>query len=690
MAKSLLAFIFIFSNAFAASAKSQAISVNPDQVIINPGERSVGKFLLNFKDYSDIRIDSDLDGKVDYWSIKKGNLQVTIRYVNGKVAYLKMKRITSSDVREALYIPTSNGKLKLVTAGKHRNLVMNGDADSSPSTDSPTQTCPLKKNSPETSLSDLAKTLHQQQVYENIESYFDDSCSSRMDVLEKPLADIILKEIFATSPESQESISSCIEDKQKPLDLGSEPTLSAQIISSNFKSEIAALSVGDKSFKNGIKCVEDENVDEPSATLEEGKGITLRFPKDPRKNRANLNDLFEHELLHRADIQDEATVRKIVQACPLKRETVKLTAVLSNNFSMQELPKNAENSLAKVAKSAKKVEVQKEADDALSKVSDDNTSTRSVAIAVNDAKNAVQGSAQSKIDLASEIATATPIPSAETLAQTNVQKTPEGISDAVNDSYAQGAPILRMANQVMGTVNTPALADTTTYEGSSYSSSSSNDSTSSTAPSRSVASTGTARIANITSRNTLKTDERVVEQVDLSNSNPSPAPTVATSTDSNSSSAAVGTTSARSNAAAVTKRANSVNRTPASGSGSGDLAAMNTANPSVGSFSSGAETDSSNPIAQSARTSNTGRRPASTASATGGGNSSSESSRDEVVTFFSNANYETSKGKLKDPAFVNNLKTNKVTIVDLYGNSYGADKGDVIFLDEGNRFVRQK
>jgi hypothetical protein len=85
-----------------------------------------------------------------------------------------------------------------------------------------------------------------------------------------------------------------------------------------------------------------------------------------------------------------------------------------------------------------------------------------------------------------------------------------------------------------------------------------------------------------------------------------------------------------------------------------------------------------------------------------GGSSSQRSSRldtnkkptsesgQELVSFISQSSYETARDKLQDPRFIGNLEANNITIFDLRGNSYGARQGAVVFLDKGNRFVRQK
>lgn len=701
MAKSLLAFIFAFSNAFAISPKSQKISVDPDQVIINPSTLNIGEFLLGYKDYSDLRIDSDLDGKVDYWVLRKGPLEVATRYVRGEVSYIKIKKYLPSSIREAIYTPDSRGHLKLMLAKDRKNLVMHGEADAFDDVGSAALMCSFKISNVDL-IKKFTQSLAPGQVVNNIlrSKYIDSSCSDdQADILANALKIVITKELggFGTSDHSN-TIFGCLQDPSNKLfsPADNEQVLNVKSTATQYLNTMSNLGSGNKSMQGLFACSTDD-VPKLTGQYEEGKQIKISFPKNffnqtLEGQQSSLKRLLLHEFLHQSGIKEDAEVEKILEVCDKKHEASGGANVNANPT----LKKDGQDAVNESAAKADSTDIKN--------ITDGKMQLRMRHVDKSEVTDSLNKSAGTQVDLTKEIATAAPIPSAETLAQTNVQKTPEGISEAVNDSYAQGAPVLRMANQVMGTVNTPALADTTTYEsssdssnsysassdsytsGSSYHSSSSNDSTSSSSPSRNIASSSTARVANITSRNTLKADEHVVEQVDLSNSNPSPAPIAATSTD-NGSSTTSGAATTRTNDAAIARRANSVSRTPASGTG--EIAAMSTSNPSVGSLSTNTESSSPNPQAQSARAASTGRRPASTASSSGG-NSSNGTSKDEVVTFFSNANYETSKSKLKDPTFINNLKTNKVTIVDLYGNSYGADKGDVIFLDEGNRFVRQK
>ena len=689
MFKVLLGTLFLFQNSWAVPYKqSSAAIINPGKAFV---KNEVGKSIVSYRDYADTRIDSDLDGKVDYWLLKKGPLEVAVRYVHGTPSFMKIKKVLPHQILEAIYQPSKlkDRSWELLVAAKRKPLLMHGDLSNTDGFNDP-KLCPITKSNNKNDLISLAKKMQKEDVATNIEKYdYIDSasCADQFIDIESALADLTFTDAFNQSDDIPSPVSNCIEKNGDTFFGKSEDgKLAAQSASASYQTEIASLAIGDTGFKKGITCEVSDKATEPTAVHQEGGGIRITFPRVVDGQENKLKDLLLHELLHRTNLKDETTVKKIVHECTINKNRAIIKH--GDEGSSFNFGKNSvQNAADKIAAKGSTEEVQK--------LANAKTSTFGLPVSKEFAVQELKTPENTPVDMAKEIATATPIPSAETLAQTTVQKTPEGISDAVNNSYSEGAPVLRMANQVMGTMNTPALADTSTGSSSdSYVSSSDSytDSSRSTSPSRTIASTSNGRVANITSRNTLKADEKVVEQIDLSNSNSAMAPAATTVSDNNNTSS---TTSASppSNDSAMAKRAASVSRRPASSGSGSDLAAAGVSNPTVGSLSSGiASADSSGPSAQAqARTATSGRKAASTASSGTPSNSSSTgASKDEVVTFISNANYGTSKNKLKDPTFVNTLKVNKVTIVDLYGNSYGADKGDVIFLDEGNRFVRQK
>ncbi|MEN0060037.1 MAG: hypothetical protein AAGB31_14445, partial [Bdellovibrio sp.] len=75
---------------------------------------------------------------------------------------------------------------------------------------------------------------------------------------------------------------------------------------------------------------------------------------------------------------------------------------------------------------------------------------------------------------------------------------------------------------------------------------------------------------------------------------------------------------------------------------------------------------------------------------TGSGSGAYAPSQDEIVSFLSQSSYNQARQKLQDDKFVGNLRDNNITVMDLAGKTYGASNGNVIFVDQGDRFVRQK
>ena len=319
----------------------------------------------------------------------------------------------------------------------------------------------------------------------------------------------------------------------------------------------------------------------------------------------------------------------------------------------------------------------------------------------------------------SEIAQAKAVaPSAEKLAQTTVDKSPEGIQSAVKESVAESTPVLRMANQVMGASNTPALASgsgsgggssyssdvaksdvaapssSSTYE-PSYSSGSSSSSDDSGSKRRYQStdsgyrkSSGTVisgegpKVITTKSSNGLAPGERVVEEIDLTKGTNYKATSTAPSRQQRDTPEVARVTTGGS----TRGPASAVPAAPANPGGEVAAPGAISAGSSGGAALASLNNDTPTSPAPSRRISGN-RGPAASS---GSIQNNAASSREEIVTFFSSGSYSLTKTKLRDTGFVDNLKTNKVTIIDLYGNSFGASRGDVIFLDDGNRFVRQK
>lgn len=84
------------------------------------------------------------------------------------------------------------------------------------------------------------------------------------------------------------------------------------------------------------------------------------------------------------------------------------------------------------------------------------------------------------------------------------------------------------------------------------------------------------------------------------------------------------------------------------------------------------------------------RRPANASTGSGSSGSSESTTTEEYVTYFTQNSYSEVKQKLRDAEFVEKLREASVTVLDLRGTVYGAEKGNVILLDRGDRFVPQR
>ncbi|GEM_PF-7043943 len=84
------------------------------------------------------------------------------------------------------------------------------------------------------------------------------------------------------------------------------------------------------------------------------------------------------------------------------------------------------------------------------------------------------------------------------------------------------------------------------------------------------------------------------------------------------------------------------------------------------------------------------RRPANASPRASSGSAADNTSTEEYVTYFTQNNYAEVKQKLRDSEFVEKLREASITVLDLRGTVYGAEKGNVILLDRGDRFVPQR
>lgn len=710
--KLFVTLIFAWSNSWAKVPTGSTYAI--EQVIIDSS--SPGKFSLSLKDYEDIRVDSDLDGKIDFWYLKSKSLEAGIRYKNGTAIQISIKKQISHNVfKEIILKKNSHSHFYIADSKTRSGLTLHGSIDDQ---------CITAKKAFTAESQKLSTNITQSLIGKNLSTYISDSCYDASEVFSSNLESTLLKIFNDGLSSSPNAFHNCLSgsDTQKIFKNDSgESKLALEVLSSKMSLDFKKIANFPSEGKNPLfNCTIDPSNKNLNAKYQENDGITLNLPKEglDKIPPAQVEKILRHELVHRAGIDDEAITEQLVNICPKEvnqRERIGPLAISNKSFGSTLTADNIVVSSDSVgSKAANTNETAK-----LDNTPKNSTSSRAPASAT--------GGGGDGIDMKAEIAKAeSVIPSAEKLAQTKVDKSPEGIQAAVKESIAESTPVLRMANQVMGAANTPAVAASTTladsstsevapsssssstssssYDSPSYASSSDSGSSSSSSrryqskgsssqgPSEVIASSSGPKVIT-TSRSVLAAGERVVEEIDLTKG----TNTRTTSNSATSRSAANATREAPADRTTVAKSPSTVSVPAAPTNPGGEIASPGpiTSGSSGGGGSTSlgglGEPSPSNNAATTTRQVSGSRAPASaTPSTPVTTQNSATSSREEIVTIFSRGSYSATRSKLQDAKFVNNLKTNKITIVDLYGNSFGASKGDVIFLDEGDKFVRQK
>ena len=703
--KIFIAFIFAWTSNGALASKSSEYPV--EQVILD--STTPGKFILGTKDYEDIRIDSDLDGKVDFWYLKSKSLESSIKYKNGSAIQIVLKKqISHNSFREVILQRSRTSAFLIVSNKVKESPTLHGSIDDQ---------CITARDSLTMQAQKLMREAGSPVLKKNIMTYVDDSCFNidSSESFQRNLANALIEVFNDGLSSSQDSFHNCLTGVRVQnlfkKDSSNETKLSLEVLSSRMSldlKKIARLPSEDKVPL--FSCNIDEKTKVPNAVYKEGAGIALNFPKNSFNTITSpqLVKLLRHELIHRAGLEDEAATDSLLSVCPKSTQ---------DDLSMGTI-----NSASKSGGNIVPANVAEVANATADTSGSANTSGAS-AQHTTQTKNSSRGPASdtgggsSGVDMKSEISQAqAAVPSGEKLATIKVDKSPEGIQAAVKESIAESTPVLRMANQLMGASNTPALASSSgDGGGSSYnnsevaksdiaapssyepSSSSRGSSSSDTSSSRryqrtskyessgdTVVSSEGPKVITSKSNSGLAPGERVVEEIDLTkgtNYRATNVPTRGQQGNTREVSASRTTAASREPASAVP---------PAPANPVGEVAApgpisQGSTGGSVGRLSGSSETNTPAAPSTSRRVSGN-RGPASSGST----QNNVATSREEVVTFLSNGSYSLTKNKLRDTGFVNTLKSNKVTIIDLYGNSFGASRGDVIFLDDGNKFVRQK
>ncbi|KYG60756.1 hypothetical protein AZI85_12255 [Bdellovibrio bacteriovorus] len=418
-----------------------------------------------------------------------------------------------------------------------------------------------------------------------------------------------------------------------------------------------------------IRCENEKESKSVAKTNEKGQ-ITLFVPESKSLEIQPVH--LQHEFLHRIGVVEDKDVNNILNSCKkgaIQNGVPKFVGALLPNSTTAFSQVNAKES-ANVK--TDKVETVKRPV-ATSTAKESNVPTAKAA-ARSVASENTANVPKSLVD--SQTGSPPPAQLAQVISNPPPQ-TEAGAQQAYETSTSQSGGVFRAANNLMGSMNTPAEASTRLAKQGSDSEI--GETTSSSLKKSSVTSSSVPATAALRSRNTIGSDERIVESITLDGS----GSTVVTPTPVQQRNQQVSSTNPTNTRQTVSNESKQQQRMPSSELGSA---------PSVSSGGSTGGASSASLGNSSPNISGTQQIPsrASNKSSGGSANNQNSASKEEVITFISRSEYASAKRKLKDPDFSKQLEAQSISIYDLYGNTYGAKKGEVIFLDQGDKFVRQK
>ena len=674
-----------FQIAFGAFIISLSLPVAAamEGIILNPRETSITQRILSYKNYDDIRVDGDLDGYIDEWYVRKGDIQIHLSYKNRKIHGLEITKFTGGNIAVKRFQSIS-GKLVLTRNESRPIKVMHGSAN---------DVCEEAKTLLDNTISTLTQDLSAIGVKTELSSVpqsckidkfpeFAENLGSMGDILRA----------------DSDKITNCLEKS------GSIEGIKLNVVSAKFK--LVLNKIADGNFKDTYSCEMTKNKVVSGEATEDGR-IKFLIPSgatDPIIQPEAMAPLFYHEVLHVSGIKSEDAIKEILDSCS-KGKPLKSGA--NHIFIPSE-----EN----VALSSDKVDSQTA-----------NTKKEVASVKKESSRNQARGIASSAvnsgdgIDIKSEIANAEKvIPSAEKLAATSTDKSPAGKEQALRSSVAESAPVFKMANQVMGASNTPAIADTSDSSDSRSSSSSysSSPSVSTYSPSSSssseVGSSGSSRDSSGKSTGQryqsrhgryqskgVGSDEYVAEEIDLTKNVDAQA---TRNRDNRRQAAARASQSDTQTYQPATLAAGSASRGPASASdevakgkksptAAGGADSTSSVGGATGSGSLNLDTGSSGGGGGGSTASNNRNqksRSASSSRAPASASQGSPAQRRELMDNLRDDNYVLMKRKLREQSYQDELSANGITVMDTYGGRWGASQGTVIYLDNGDRFIRQR
>jgi|GEM_PF-1988882 len=652
---------FIFLLVLTLSTEALAVYVSP----FSSAEQKRRGFSLIDNDYEDVRIDYNQDRLIDYWRIRKGPLLIE-SYFESSGATFHIRRFKGGSVDERV-IFSDNGKFYLYLSQTRKQRILTFTKDG--------PLCIGNQKSEWEKLRDSFKDIEAGNLNVCSENFLDEKCLDTLPT--KTYEDLtdITKEIFSPPNSKPNKLLECLESPEALKEFinrfgEAEGKINHDKAVIGFKNSIIKFLDLKKSDNSSVlicRKVEEEAPKVPMKVTEDGSKIQFIFGKNAEKlPKEELKEQLFHESIHISSIADEALTKKITDLCvkgrvQIDKSTLKqsltnsmrhtnLTLVAEGEKAAakensQEIPKNIAETLLPPAKDQSPVEMNRIAEATgvanTAQVSKSQTSGMiRVAEAVLEPAQAVAASANSS-----------------------------SLASSKSDDFSDVSPSSSSYSGNSSSSNSFSTASTNS-QGSEKSRSGENSQPPASEYKLDVGKVDTkvpiAQLATKSKRDIASTGEYIKAEIDLTKNSPSKA-------EDNTKGKATPQSSIPEYSVPPSSKATAGNEIATSSGGTSN------STPSSSSFSFGEQATSSatpsKPMQlnkQSSRTSNY------------------TPSKDEVVSFFARGSYQQARGKLKDQTFIQTLKQNSITVYDLSGNTYGATKGDVIFVDQGDRFVRQK
>lgn len=680
--KLLITVLYLLPSLWAQGPQHKALDVQ--KITYNPGGHKVGRFIVSYKDYEDIRIDSDWDGQIDQWYLRKGATEVQVLFQSGQAIHFQIKHVGANLVSLASYNKVGE-KFLLESVTQRAPILMNlSEAEAQ---------CEIK------SIKEKMQSYNNQIVEELLkeivgEKLISSKCKDNLD--RKELAQV--KRSLQSSLSESSDLNSCFKEKKfiEAANQNKSFKIPPELLVARFQLQTAQLTHQADDNAPLLHCEKAPGQTSALSTMEDRK-IHLN-PSKAKENKAFIDKQdFEHELLHRSGLESEDEVKAVEAICKLisikhnlkNGSTKSFGHVISNetmakNIASVENESTANLNTGDSKRPAASAEPKKSAEVAKSAPSN-NSPTRAPAATGNQL-----AASQATANIPKEMTVAQAgIPAAPTLSQSITNPPPAteaGAQRAVAQSASESGGVLRMANNLAGAMNSRAVASDSLASNDSNTSSKSEVASGTKTKFPEASRTKSDAFAAF-SRNKVGSDERIVEQITLDGNNIQPSAAMRSASKEVVGSKATQPTGSREPAAAKGTGPSEVGRSASSGGshsgGGGSFDSSTPAMASGGSSPTRAPAAVNPSIEAKTRTAAQKAEPAKAVD-------KNNTTRDEVVTFISNGRYRNTKEKLQKPEFRKQLESQKITVLDLYGNSVGATKGEVIFLDQGDKFVRQK